>query len=74
MNKMVSLLSSCNPDSVALPASLSVNDQKLIDGKAGMIATDEAIDQLYSKFGDAYEDMPELAALDAARNGVTGNG
>jgi hypothetical protein len=39
-----------------------------------MIAADEAIDQLYSKFGDAYEDMPELAALDAERNSVTGNG
>jgi len=25
-----------------------VNDQKLIDAKAGMIAADEAIDQLYS--------------------------
>jgi hypothetical protein len=48
-----------------MPASLSVNDQKLIDAKAGMIAADEAIDQLYSKFGD----MPELAALDAERNG-----
>ena len=39
-----------------------------------MIAADEAIDQLYSKFGDAYEDMPEPAALDAERNSVTGNG